>query len=213
MIELLDSRYLKQRRENGDVYVGLTTWRNRVEKKVVEEPVPVIGKLFPFIKRKKTVEIVGKDPEVYYKNISTLDPSKKAEAEILKKVPYDRILNLDEAVYGKNLLLGRRHDGAMHGYIYDILTNEGAVIGRFCPEGYYAPNHKNPVRLPDKWGSANNIGFEEIVSAYCAKNPDAKNAIPSETRKRFPDLVNKIGDSVSSQKKAQITLAVSGKEK
>jgi len=214
MIEMLDTKYLRQRRENGDVYVTLSYWRERTEKKEVKVPVPVIGNILPFIKRKKIVDVVvRRDPAIFQKKVRDLDPSKKNEADILNNVPYDRILNLDEETYGKNLFLGRRHDGLGHGCIYDILTNEGAVIGRFKPEGYYSPDHKHPVLLPDMWSSANNIGFEEIVSAYCAKNPDAKNAIPSETRKQFPDLVNKIGDSVSSQKKAQITLAVSGKEK
>ena len=58
MIETIDTKYLKQRRENGDVYIRWGTWVDKHEKRVVKESVPVIGKIFPFIKRKKTVDVV-----------------------------------------------------------------------------------------------------------------------------------------------------------
>lgn len=225
MIEQIDMKYLKQRRENGDIYIKWGTWVDKHEQKVVKEPVPVIGKIFPFIKRKKTIDVVvGKEgPVVMESNVQDMiNINNPAYQNLLKNVPYTKIVDLDESIYGKGLHLAfvadktgeKVWDGEFH-----IVTNEGVIIGKFNDDmvkGYYNPNMhhvlpKDYLGTPTSGSGSDNIGLEEIVSAYCAKNPDAKNCIPTETRKQFPELMGKVDEAIASAKGGQKTNSDGGK--
>lgn len=219
MIETIDTKYLKQRRENGDVYIRWGTWVDKHEKRVVKEPVPVIGKIFPFIKRKKTVDVViGKEgPHITDTEVSRFDFSNPAHQNILKNVPYSKIVDLDEKLYGNGLYLAfvadktgeKVWDGEFH-----IVTSEGAIIGKFNEEaivGYYNPDmhHVLPKDYPGMPSDSKAIGLEEIVAAYCAKNPEAKEAIPEETKEKFPEMTDKVDEAIKENQSKKPTLSLS----
>ena len=216
MIETIDAKYLKQRRENGDVYIRWGTWVDKHEKRVVKESVPVIGKIFPFIKRKKTVDVVVgmEGPFINETDVSKFDFSNPAHQNLLKNVPYSKIVELDEKLYGNGLYLAfvadktgeKVWDGEFH-----IVTSEGVIIGKFNDEnviGYYNPGMHH--LLPREYtGNPENFGLEEIVAAYCAKNPEAKEAIPEETKEKFPEMTDKVDEAIKENQSKKPTLSLS----
>ena len=205
MIEQIDAKYFKQRRENGDVFVKWATWVDKHEQKVVKEPVPVVGKLFPFIKRKKTIDVVvGQEgPIVMEHDVYTLLKSNNpTHQKLAKEIPYDKILNLDEKIYGKGLFLGRRTDlptDKVHGYDYDILTEAGVVIGKVMPphQAYYATGEKTGVLDAD-------FKFDAEVTNYCNKNTEVWKHVPLETQNTFPQLKSKAEEVVAEAKKSKV---------
>ena len=211
MIEQIDAKYFKQRRENGDVYVKWATWVDKHEQKVVKEPVPVVGKLFPFIKRKKTIDVVvGQEgPIVMEQDVySLLRSNNPTEQKFAKEVVYDKILNLDEKVYGKGLFLGRRTDlstDRVNGYDYDILTEAGVVIGKVMPpyQAYYATGEKTAVLDA-------NFKFDDEVANYCNQNPEVWKHLPLETKNTFPQL-KRNADKVATEVKKTKALSDGGK--
>lgn len=217
MIEQIDMKYLKQRRENGDVYIKWGTWVDKCEQRVVREPVPVIRKIFPFIKRKKTVDVVVGQEGPIVKESSVQDMiniNNAAYRNLVENVPYTKIVDLDESVYGKGLHLAfvadktgqKIWDGEFH-----VVTSEGVIIGKFNDEnviGYYNPGMH--YLLPREYtGNPENFGLEEIVAAYCAKNPEAKEAIPEETKEKFPEMTYKVDEAIKENQSKKPTLSLS----
>lgn len=224
MIEKIDSKYIKdvvnranQRRAKpnndlfynsalkGDVFVKYKILSPAIEKKVVKEPVPFIGKIFPFIKRKviKEVktgkqEIVEKEEPLWYlKQQSQKDKNFVGIYEsILEKIPFTRIIRLDEDIYGGELYLARY---VKNDLLYAILTKDGIKIGEFnmYEKGYYSPDYNKLNLLPKEVskhmdGFCEPVSLEESVFGYMYKNPDSIPYIPQFLYDKFFDLKDMI---------------------
>lgn len=207
MIEQIDTKYLKQRRENGDVYIKWGTLVDKHEKKFVKEPVPVIGKIFPFIKRKNIVDVVvGQEGPIFMEsNVSgLLNSSNPVQQKQVEEIVYDKILNLDEKAYGKGLFLGRRIDfprERIHGYDYDILTGAGVVIGKVTPpfQAYYSTGEITAVLDVD-------FKIDDEIASYCKKNPEVWKHVPKETKNFFPELGRKADEAATEVKSVKSLL-------
>ena len=138
----------------------------------------------------------------------------------LEKMPYRRIVKLDEKIYG-DLYVGHMKDQK-----YNLLTNQGVVIGQFdmTNKGYYYPYMNGllpkedltsslPLRetspSKDQHQSDESLGVEDIVASYMAKNPDSKEFIPQNLYEKFPDLneqINKESQKIKSNSNHDFTL-------
>ncbi len=211
MVRKIEQKHIRKAFENkGNVVMPIGFFEKRKEMKTVKVPVPVIGRIFPFIKHKvkKLVETDKTDLVVH--DISAVEIISRLKTKSgpenlrdtlranLAKCPYTRMFKLDPKIYGDGLLLARYADPAKNGQCYDILTEEGVILGRFDMKGkgYYSPDVENAL-LPkqasesmDRHSSCEPISLEEIIGKYCAKNPDTIPFIPKSTIEKFPELKN-----------------------
>ena len=47
------------------------------------------------------------------------------------------------------------------------------------------------------------------MAAYCAKNPEAKEAIPEETKEKFPEMTDKVDEAIKENQSKKPTLSLS----
>lgn len=205
MILKIDPKYIedtiKRKNEHGYVYVKYAKFEPRYERRVVKEPIPVIGKIFPFLTRKvvKDVNTGQQDLTLYEEKVDNIrakgEAAPKMLKETLEKMPYRRIVKLDENIYGDLYVAHMKEQK------YNLLTNQGVVLGQFDIEkeggGYYYPYMngllpKESASSMDRHQSSPPIGLEDIVSNYMAKNPDSKEFIPQDLYERFPNLNEQI---------------------
>ena len=216
MILRIDPKYIedtvKRRDDYGNVYVKYAVFEPRYENMVVKEPIPVLGRIFPFLKRsvRRFVNTGKQDLVLHEERVDIIrsmgESAPKAAQGAIKKMPFKRIVKLDEATYG-DLYVGHLKDQK-----YNILTKEGVVIGQFAAEGYYYPymNGLLPKEARESrtehHQSCEPIAVEDIVASYMAKNPDSKEFIPQNLYDKFPDLDKRIKEEsqkVSSQSKTK----------
>lgn len=230
MILKIDPKFIedtiKRKNEHGYVYIKYGEFEPRFERKVVKEPIPVIGKIFPFLKRRvvRNVKTDKQDLVMHEERVDFIrargESAPKMLQDQLEKMPYRRIVKLDEKIYG-DLYVGHMKDQK-----YNLLTNQGVVIGQFdmTNKGYYypymnglLPKEDLPSGLPlretspskDKHQSYESLGVEDIVANYMAKNPDSKEFIPQNLYEKFPDLneqINKESQKVKSNSNHDFTL-------
>ena len=220
MILKIDPKFIedniKRKNEHGYVYIKYGEFEPRYEKKIVKEPIPVIGKIFPFLKRKvvREVKTEKQDLVMHEERVDFIrargESAPKMLQDQLEKMPYRRIVKLDEKIYG-DLYVGHMKDQK-----YNLLTNQGVVIGQFdmTNKGYYYPYMngllpKEASSSVNKHQSCEPIGLEDIVANYMAKNPDSKEFIPQNLYEKFPDLneqINKESQKVKSNSNHDFTL-------
>lgn len=220
MILKIDPKFIedtvKRNNEHGYVYIKYGEFEPRFERKVVKEPIPVISKIFPFLKRKvvKNVKTDKQDLVMHEEKVDNLrakgESAPKTLQDQLEKMPYRRIVKLDENIYG-DLYVGHMKDQK-----YNLLTNQGVVIGQYdmANKGYYYPYMngllpKEASSSMDKHQSCEPIGLEDIVANYMAKNPDSKEFIPQNLYEKFPDLneqINKESQKIKSNSNHDFTL-------
>ncbi len=211
MVRKIEQKQIRKAFENkGNVIISVGVFEKRKEMKTVKVPVPVIGRVFPFIKHKvqKLVETDKTDLVVH--DISAVEVIARLRTKSgpesfrdllranLAKCPYTKMFKLDPEVYGDGLLLARYADPQKNGHCYDILTQEGVILGRFDMNGkgmgYYSPSVENALLPKQAAKSMTNssscepISLEEIVGKYCAKNPDTIPFIPKSTIEKFPEI-------------------------
>ena len=147
--------------------------------------------------------------------VRNLNTDSARHKKLLQEIPYASILSLDKETYGDGVYLAeraeRKIDHLNEVKIYDILTRDGVVIGRFyydfVSEMYrnhsYVPRDNNRgaflpsggVRLPkEKLVDGNKVSLDDIISSYCTKNAEAKEYIPKQTFNKFPKLSKKINE-------------------
>lgn len=201
MILKIDPKFIedtvKRGNNHGYVYIRYGEFQPRYEKRVVKEPIPIIGKIFPFLTRKVVKNVItGQDLVMREEKVDNIRAMGVSASKMLKsqleEMPYRRIVKLDEKIYGDLYV------GDMGGQKYNIVTKEGVVIGQYkMEEGYYYPSMngllpKEASSSMDRHQDCTPIGLEEIVSSYVAKNPDSKKFIPQNLYERFPDLSGEI---------------------
>ena len=211
MILKIDPKFIedtvKRKNEHGYVYIKYGEFEPRFERKVVKEPIPVISKIFPFLKRKvvKNVKTEKQDLVMHEERVDFIrakgESAPKMLQDQLEKMPYRRIVKLDENIYG-DLYVGHMKDQK-----YNLLTNQGVVIGQYdmANKGYYYPYMngllpKEASTSMDKNQSCEPLGFEDIVANYMAKNPDSKEFIPQSLYEKFPNLNERINEETQKVK-------------
>ena len=215
MVKQINEKYLKQADEilkdkhhnnnkYGDVMIEYGEFLPEFETQIVKEPVPVIGKIFPFIKRKvkKQVATGRKDLIIQKSPVwklrqqgESVSPSAKGE---LERVPYTRIIPLDSENYGSEIYLAQCVKNVNEHTSYEILSKEGFVIGKFIPTGYYAPS-LDDNHLPE------DVNLDDAIAHYCAKNPDTIKHIPEQIFEKKPDLAQKLEQQISQELDAEST--------
>jgi len=207
-MQTIDPKHIKSANEhNGRVFVRYGVFEPREEKEVIKEPIPILGKIFPFLKRKRTITKEKKDLVVKEEDVSLIR-LRNMDNKLFKKlaeIPYDKIIALDPKVYGPGLYvtvsLGKIAS------IHDIVTEKGVVIGRFdmAGKGYYSPDLNCPL-LPkeasesmDRHQACEPVSLTDAISNYCAENADAAEHIPESVHNMYPDLKNDINKKVEKQ--------------
>lgn len=145
--------------------------------------------------------------------VRNLNIDSKKHQSILREIPYSVLVPMSEEVYGKDLYLGQRvlqEKGKERMLdVYDILTSEGVVIGRFRHDffadlwksrTYMLTNFRNALLPRECFKDLKRESFEEIVSKYCASYQDAIKYIPKQTYKKFPKLSEMIDGAVEARK-------------
>lgn len=220
MIKKIDTKYIDKaiKNDKGDVTITYGQFQDVYENKIIKEPIPIIGKVFPFIKRKvkKNIKTDKKDLVINEITVSEIGRMGESAPKVLKdkleEVRYRRIYQLSPEIYGEGLFLANIEDQK-----YEILGKEGVVIGQFdmSGRGYYSPSVKMPL-LPKEANNPNGgacepLSIEDIVSNYCAKNEDCMKFIPEQTFTKFPELEEHLERNIQnikvSNKKEEITLA------
>lgn len=209
MIKQIEKKYIDSalKDENGNVVVSYGEFSDVYENQVVKEPLPILGKIFPFLKRNVRKHVKTGKQDLILKKITVDNIRHMGESapkilkDTLNKIPYRRIYKLDTKTYGDGLYLAHIEDQK-----YEILGKEGVVIGKFNMEncGYYSPNAELPF-LPKETNNANGgacepLSLQEILSNYCAKNQDCIEFIPKSTLQLFPNLKDEINEKSNTEK-------------
>ncbi len=190
---------------NGDVMIEYGVFENRYETRIVEKPIPVLGRIFPFLKHKVREQYVaGNDLVLEHKSVSDAVRAGNSAPKIIKDqlqaIPYDRMFHLDKSIYGNLILAHVVKDRDWAGdQKYDILTEDGVLLGRFDMQykGYYNPVHDNKIaHLPE------DVKLEDVVARYCAANPETIDHIPEETYQKFPNLAQTLVNEIDAQNDA-----------
>ena len=208
MIRKIDNKYIldtvKRDDKNGYVFVKFGVYEDRLENRTVKEPIPVIGKILPFLKRKVTKQVkTGEDLVVKEERVETIRRQGENAPKVLKDainpIPFKRIVRLEPSFYGEGLYVGHLYDNK-----YSLLTEEGTIIGQFDMEGkgYYFPTKDGFLPKEASESLTENqlcepLSLEDIVSSYMAKNPDSIKEIPESLYDKFPDLKESIKKEVS----------------
>ena len=212
MLRKIDKKFIENAfklRNGKDVMIEYGEFQDRIETRVVSKPIPVLGRIFPFLKHKvKEKYVAGKDLVMMHKSVRDAilegESAPKIIKDQLQNIPYDQMFQLDESIYGKDIILAHvvKDKDWKGDQKYDILTKDGVLLGRFDMQhkGYYNPtqdpNNKN-ARLPE------GVKLEDIVARYCAANPETIEHIPEETYKKFPDLSKTIVEEIDAQKNVE----------
>ena len=145
--------------------------------------------------------------------ISDLDTKTEFAKKILKEIPYSAIVPLNHSLYGEGLYLGQRAERVFQNErefdVYDILTEDGVVIGRFTHDFFeeliahraFVITNYSEISLPrDMFKDDSKESFDEIVSNYCASFQNATKHISSQTYEKFPKLPEMIKEKIESRK-------------
>lgn len=204
MLKTFDAERILSALENkGKVQLEYGVFENHYENKVVERPIfPFLSKIFKNVPKfllRKSVEKVATYKDLVLKNepVEKIRESGPAHLkEKAKEIAYDRIFQLDQDVYGKDLILGFKPEVFGQGQEYSVMTKSGVVIGEFkIEQGYYSPNFEKAVlpNLDGQYGHEN-LSLENVVAKYCAQNPETIDFLPDELSQKFPELDGKIQD-------------------
>ncbi len=151
--------------------------------------------------------------------VQNLNTDSKRHRKILEKIPYLSIVALDEEMYGRGLYLAKRAVKKITKInevdVYDILTMQGVVIGRFFHDCIselhsrqgYEPSETSSgkgVCLPthnvyldfknEEKAKRKSPDLGDIILKYCSKNVEAIEHIPQSTYQKFPKLREKFGE-------------------